>query len=172
MNQSTIIWEAHAIMQEVKTKFPEHASVIDGLRVRLSNRMTRGMGSCRYKGGVAFEITLSFKTFQHDANRPELRDTILHEIAHAIAGIKAGHGPVWRAVARKIGAKPQRVCTTLAVSAIQYVEVACYVCSGPLKVTKNRATRVRNGTRRYRHNMCKSAVAPRSLFDFNKPFCI
>lgn len=36
----------------------------------------------------------------------ESRDTILHEIAHALAGYEAAHGPRWKAMARKIGARP------------------------------------------------------------------
>ena len=36
-----------------------------------------------------------------------MTDTILHEIAHAIAGANAGHGPVWKAVAKRIGAAPR-----------------------------------------------------------------
>jgi predicted SprT family Zn-dependent metalloprotease len=35
-------------------------------------------------------------------------DTILHEIAHALAGHKAGHGPAWKAKCAQIGAKPKR----------------------------------------------------------------
>lgn len=39
------------------------------------------------------------------------RETILHEIAHALAGHTAGHGPVWVATARKIGlTNPTRCC--------------------------------------------------------------
>ena len=30
-------------------------------------------------------------------------DTILHEIAHALVGLKAGHGPIWQRKAREIG---------------------------------------------------------------------
>ena len=37
----------------------------------------------------------------------EVRDTILHEIAHALAGAKAGHGPAWKTVATRIGATPK-----------------------------------------------------------------
>jgi predicted SprT family Zn-dependent metalloprotease len=40
----------------------------------------------------------------------EVRDTILHEIAHALAGPGAGHGPRWRKIARELGARPER-CT-------------------------------------------------------------
>lgn len=38
----------------------------------------------------------------------EVRDTILHEIAHALAGPEAKHGPRWRQVARSIGCSAQR----------------------------------------------------------------
>ena len=37
----------------------------------------------------------------------EVRDTILHEIAHALAGAKARHGPAWKAIARRLGATPK-----------------------------------------------------------------
>lgn len=37
-----------------------------------------------------------------------VKDTILHEIAHAIAGFDAGHGPVWKSTAVKVGASPRR----------------------------------------------------------------
>ena len=37
----------------------------------------------------------------------DVTDTILHEIAHALAGAKAGHGPAWKAVAARIGATPR-----------------------------------------------------------------
>lgn len=33
----------------------------------------------------------------------EIRDTLLHEIAHIIAGPRAGHGPGWQNVARILG---------------------------------------------------------------------
>jgi hypothetical protein len=38
----------------------------------------------------------------------EVRDTLLHEIAHALAGPRAGHGPVWVATARRIGCSAER----------------------------------------------------------------
>ena len=45
-------------------------------------------------------------------NSPEnVLDTLLHEIAHALAGPKARHGPVWKTIARKLGATP-RACDT------------------------------------------------------------
>lgn len=52
-------------------------------------------------------ITLS-RHFVQLNDEDEVRDTILHEIAHAIAGAKAGHGPDWQYYARHLGAKPER----------------------------------------------------------------
>ena len=37
----------------------------------------------------------------------QVTDTILHEIAHALAGPKAGHGPAWKEIARRLGATPK-----------------------------------------------------------------
>jgi SprT-like family len=38
----------------------------------------------------------------------EVRDTLLHEIAHALVGTGNGHNSVWRRKAREIGARPNR----------------------------------------------------------------
>ena len=34
----------------------------------------------------------------------EVRDTVLHEIAHVLAGPRAGHGKKWQEIAKRIGA--------------------------------------------------------------------
>lgn len=38
----------------------------------------------------------------------QVRTTILHEIAHSIAGVREGHGAVWRAEMRRLGLRPDR----------------------------------------------------------------
>ena len=42
-----------------------------------------------------------------DASEAEIRDTILHEIAHALAGPEACHGPQWKPIAKRVGATPR-----------------------------------------------------------------
>ena len=37
----------------------------------------------------------------------EIRDTVLHEIAHALVGPEARHGPEWKAIAKRLGATPR-----------------------------------------------------------------
>ncbi|MGC5617598.1 SprT-like domain-containing protein [Georgenia sp. Z1491] len=38
----------------------------------------------------------------------EVRDVVLHEIAHALVGPRVGHGPRWRAAVVRIGGSPRR----------------------------------------------------------------
>lgn len=42
----------------------------------------------------------------------QVRDTILHEIAHALVGPQHGHGPVWRKKALEIGCNGERCFTS------------------------------------------------------------
>jgi SprT protein len=64
----------------------------------------RSFGTCRYRDKT---ITLSRRITQlNEAHH--VTDIILHEIAHALAGHAAGHGPVWRATAVRIGCSAAR----------------------------------------------------------------
>jgi predicted SprT family Zn-dependent metalloprotease len=70
------------------------------------DRRKRRAGAC-YWGRKLIKLSI------HMVDRngyDEVMETILHEIAHAIAGRDAGHGPVWQAVAIGLGAKPERYC--------------------------------------------------------------
>jgi len=68
------------------------------------DRAVTRFGSCNERRR---RITLSAKlTELNDA--AAVRDTILHEIAHALVGIRAGHGPKWRKAALAIGCNGQR----------------------------------------------------------------
>jgi SprT protein len=53
--------------------------------------------------------TISLSRYLIELNaETEVRDTILHEIAHALAPRGAGHGRKWRAVAQSIGCNAMR----------------------------------------------------------------
>jgi predicted SprT family Zn-dependent metalloprotease len=68
------------------------------------NKCKRALGLCR---SAARTIALSI--YLVDRNNPEeIRDTILHEIAHALVGPGHGHDAVWRRKAVEVGARPQR----------------------------------------------------------------
>ena len=61
------------------------------------------LGECREREKL---IRLSLR-HAVKADPREVKDTILHEIAHALAGARAGHGPAWKAIAERIGATPK-----------------------------------------------------------------
>lgn len=61
------------------------------------------IGTCFFKKK---EIHLSYR-WAEVLPFGEIRDTILHEIAHVIAGPAAKHGPEWKMVARRLGCRPQ-----------------------------------------------------------------
>ena len=71
----------------------------------------RSLGTCSYSGK---EIRLS-RWYVELNNLTEVRDTILHEIAHALSYIRygakgIGHGRLWKKVCAEIGAIP-RACS-------------------------------------------------------------
>lgn len=68
------------------------------------DRAKRRAGCCKHHSST---ITLSYYYAQHN-ELPEIKDTILHEIAHALVGPRQGHNNVWKACCIKIGAKPIR----------------------------------------------------------------
>ena len=63
----------------------------------------RRLGDCHFKDRV---IRIS-RSHALEGSEAQIRDTVLHEVAHAIAGREAGHGPLWKATARRIGATPK-----------------------------------------------------------------
>jgi hypothetical protein len=68
------------------------------------DRAKRRAGVCRH-GQRVIGLSAPITRLHHEA---EVRDTILHEVAHALAGAHAGHGPQWVAVARRIGCSGER----------------------------------------------------------------
>ncbi|HEX8520906.1 MAG TPA: SprT-like domain-containing protein [Tepidisphaeraceae bacterium] len=59
-------------------------------------------------------------------------ETILHEIAHALAGPEAHHGPVWKRIARGIGATPRSCFRSLGLPKQPLYTVVCPNCSWSL----------------------------------------
>lgn len=76
---------------------------LDGWTVVADRAKTRA-GVCRFatrRIGISAPLTAL-----HD--EAEVRDTLLHEIAHALVGPQHGHDEVWRATARRIGCSGER----------------------------------------------------------------
>ncbi len=99
---------------------------LDPARVRLSRRKLTG-GEIVY--GAPHRITIS----AHLSAR-EREDTLRHEAAHAwafrIRGARVGHGPLFRRLAKQLGAKPGGAPTTRALEEFREKCVIAYSCEG------------------------------------------
>lgn len=81
--------------------------------IRLSNRMKSSLGHMRVRehhgrAGEVSEIALNIDLML-EGNGAERADTLLHEMAHVADYLEsghAGHGPSWRAWARRVGCRP------------------------------------------------------------------
>jgi predicted SprT family Zn-dependent metalloprotease len=72
------------------------------------NSNVRRAGVCHFPTGLTpgrIEISAHFAECNSDE---EIRDTLLHEIAHALVGPGHGHDSVWKAKCLEVGAKPIR----------------------------------------------------------------
>jgi predicted SprT family Zn-dependent metalloprotease len=76
---------------------------LDGWTFRFDNARAR-FGACRYQRR---EISLS-RHLTRLCSEAEVRNTLLHEIAHALVGRAHGHDEVWRRTALAIGSDGQR----------------------------------------------------------------
>ena len=69
------------------------------------NRSKTSMGLCRY-GPRVIELSTHFVE-RNPAGA--VRDTLLHEIAHALVGPGHGHDRAWGEMCLRVGAKPERL---------------------------------------------------------------
>ena len=88
---------------------------------------TRRAGACHFTTQL---ISLSHE-FAKRAPAKEVRDTILHEIAHALVGKDHNHDQVWQTQARQIGCSGQR-CHNVQFTPPRYImkcEHGCWVAT-------------------------------------------
>ncbi len=77
---------------------------LQGWIFRFNGRPFKRFGIC-YKDRKVIELSSKLVLINEE---PRVRNVILHEIGHALAPKGAGHGPVWRRIAREIGATDNR----------------------------------------------------------------
>ena len=108
------------------------------------NRAKNCYGLCQY-GPRLISLSHYFVELNDEA---EIKDTILHEIAHALAGKAAGHSWKWKQIARSIGAVPERCADAAMPDGAITGACACAV----------KHTMYRMPRRRYRCTTCKSPI--------------
>lgn len=114
------------------------------------DRAKKRMGCCNFRTRT---ISLSLPIFEIPENRVHADNTIRHEVAHAIAGAAAGHGPTWRAAARQVGATPNRC------GSVEALPVAAYIGScSPFCTAEHRRHRRPDPNGRWRCRRCGGDV--------------
>lgn len=88
----------------------------------------------------------------------QVRDTILHEIAHALVGHQHGHDRVWKAKARELGASDQRC-----FSSEEARELAPFIGICP---AGHEVRRHKRPTRLVSCSRCSSRYDPNSIFEW------
>jgi predicted SprT family Zn-dependent metalloprotease len=109
-----------AIAQLAATLMATHG--LRGWSFQFDNSTTRA-GACQYATRV---LSLSF-AFASQAPAEEIRETLLHEIAHALVGHAHHHDAVWRATAVEIGSSGHR-CHELRFSPPRYIVKCAQGC--------------------------------------------
>ena len=108
----------------------KHGLIAKGWTFSFDNAKRR-FGCCNF---TEMRITLSEDLVKIN-NVSAIQNTILHEIAHALAGSKCGHDDVWRDIALKIGCDGKRCYDSEEVNTpdAKY-EAICKGCSKEFKM--------------------------------------
>ena len=90
------------------------------LRLRISTRAKKRLGSCKYIGSRVECITIS--DFVLTAPEDVFFSTVRHEYAHALVKLRFpnethGHDAVWKSACLEVGCPPERCCDPSALPA-------------------------------------------------------
>ncbi len=116
----------------------------------------RQLGACKYRS-KRIEIA---EFYARNSPEETVLDTLRHEIAHALAGASARHGPKWKAVAVRLGATP-RACESSPEVALQPGDwqATCPACGK----TYHRYRRPQTGAR----YLCRCPARSPITFEFH-----
>lgn len=101
----------------------------------------RSLGTCSYVKKIIYLA----KWYTELNDQSQVKDTILHEIAHALSyeryGRKGiGHGKIWKSICREIGAEP-RACTKAKLNHpnnhYKYIDTCCGLTFKRHRLKKN-----------------------------------
>jgi SprT protein len=123
--------EAERLANELLRKFK-----LDGRWTFTFDRAVRRFGNCNY---TKKRISLS-KTLTLLNDELLVHETLLHEIAHALAPRNAGHGPKWKAIASSIGCNAERCYGDEVVQPMRRYIGRCPTCA--TTISRNRRKRL------------------------------
>lgn len=117
-------------------------------------RGKRTLGTTRVRPGASTGTVRLSRHLVLSGSEDRVRETLLHEIAHAVAFARHGrralnHGPLWRAVAREVGAAPRATCSGPPIAPPTHVLV-CRRCATRVGLYR----RPKHPAAAYRHRGC------------------
>lgn len=137
----------YQVKELAKELFSQYGLDKDGWKLDFDNAIRRN-GCCSYS-----TKTISLSRHYIKLNTPELvKDTLLHEIAHALTPDDRGHGRSWKLKCAEIGAMPVAVKRSMGIKQVEGKWKA--ECPNPdcdFKVTRHRKPTSRH---RYSCNKC------------------
>jgi len=144
--------EAEQILQQVRERFPHYRESLEGTTIRLSGRLTSSAGNACPKRK---QIGLSIPIFSLKENREEYRNTVLHELAHIIAGPKVqSHGKEWRDIFIELGGNGKRTHQMRARGRHHRHMIQCEQCGTDIEVSTRMKNSIAKGRRDYIHIDC------------------
>lgn len=117
-------------------------------------RGKRTLGTTRVRSGASTGTIRLSRHLILSGTGERVRETLLHEIAHAVAFVRHGrralnHGPLWRRVALEVGASPRATCQGPPVAPPTHVLV-CRRCGDSVGLYR----RPKHPAEAYRHRGC------------------
>ncbi len=144
--------EAQEILDEVCERFPHYRDGLQETTIRLSGRLTSSAGNACPKRK---QIGLSVPIFSLKENRGEYRNTVLHELAHVIAGPSVrSHGEEWRNIFLELGGNGKRTHQMRARGRHHRHTVGCEKCGEGIEVSTRMRNSIAKGRRDYLHIGC------------------
>ncbi len=149
--------EADRILSEVRDEHPHYSDVLVGTSIRISKRLTRSAGNACPESRT---VGISEPIFSVEENLPQLRNTVLHELAHVIAGPDVqAHGKEWRSIFIEIGGNGERCHQLRARGQHRSFQARCEKCQDDVEVGTRVWNRLKAGSRDYRHQGCGGVVS-------------
>lgn len=112
----------------------EHGLIEDGWTFRFHAKK-RALATCYFK-----QKCIAYSKHFLDEPYDQVRDTILHEIAHALVGPGHGHDITWQRMAIQVGANPSRTVETVSKKPRPNFVIKCDnpACPRPVKLYRYR----------------------------------
>lgn len=122
----------------------QHGLLDKGWRFLWNTTRKKAFGLCSsYTKTIELSVHLTAINEEH-----HVRDTVLHEIAHALVGSQLGHNQQWKLTCIAIGARPQR-CTSDGNCTYKWTGI----CSTCKKVVTKKHRRPKSGRKLF-HKAC------------------